>query len=117
MNLKQIIAFCGLNCHECGAFLATKENDDQKRPKVAQEWSMLFKIEINPKDINCEGCQSDGGRVFNYCKVCEIRKCGKEKDLENCGYCGEYPCHKLDLIFNNAPDAKNRLDKINFFFK
>lgn len=76
-----MIAFCGLNCHECGAFLATKENDDKKRAKVAQEWSKLFKIEIKPEDINCDGCLSDGGRLFNYCKVCEIRKCGKEKGV------------------------------------
>jgi hypothetical protein len=25
--LKEIIAFCGLECHECGAFLATKKRD------------------------------------------------------------------------------------------
>jgi len=111
--LKEMIAFCGLNCYECGAFLATKQNDNQKRAKVAQEWSKLFKVEIKTEDINCEGCQSNGGRLFNYCKVCEIRKCGKEKNLINCGYCGEYPCQKLDFIFSNAPDAKKRLDKIH----
>jgi len=61
-----MVAVCGLNCNECGAFLATKENDDQKRAKVAQEWSRLFKVEVKPEDINCEGCQSMGGRVFNY---------------------------------------------------
>jgi hypothetical protein len=115
--LKEMIGFCGLNCYECGAFLATKEDDDQKRAEVAQEWSKLFKVEIKPEDINCEGCQSDGGRLFNYCKVCEIRNCGKEKGLKNCGYCGEYPCHKLDFIFGNAPDARNRLDKIKSHFK
>ena len=112
--MKEMIAFCGLDCSKCGAFLATKENDDQKRAKVAQDWSKRFKVEVNPKDINCDGCQSEGGRIFNYCNVCEIRKCGKEKSLKNCGYCGEYPCHKLDFIFSNTPDAKNRLDKINF---
>lgn len=115
--MKEMIAFCGLNCFECGAFLATKENDDQKRAEVAQEWSKLFKVEIKAEDINCEGCQSDRGRVFNYCKVCEIRKCGKEKGLKNCGYCREYPCHKLDFIFSNVPDAKSRLGKINSSFK
>ena len=112
-----MIAFCGLDCYECGAFLAAKEDDNQKRVEVAQEWSKLFKVEIEFEDINCEGCLSDGGRVFNYCKVCEIRKCGKEKDLKNCGYCGGYPCHRLDFIFNNAPDAKNRLDEINCSIK
>ena len=77
--MNEIFAFCGLGCHECGAFLATEENDDQKRAEVAQEWSRLFKAEVKPEDINCDGCQSIGGCLFNYCKVCEIRKCGKEK--------------------------------------
>ncbi len=112
-----MIAFCGLDCHQCKAFLATQENNDQKRAEVAQEWSKLFKVEIKPDDINCEGCQSIGGRLFNYCKVCEIRKCGKEKGLKNCGYCSEYPCSKLDFIFRSAPDAKNRLDEINSSLK
>jgi len=74
-----MIAFCRLDCHECGAFWATKENDDPKRAEVAQEWSRLFKVEVKSEDINCEGCQCIEGLVFNYCKVCEIRKCGKEK--------------------------------------
>jgi len=52
--------------HECGVILATQEDDDQKRVKVAQEWSKLFKVEIKPEDIHCEGCLSDGGRLFNY---------------------------------------------------
>ena len=115
--MNEMIAFCGLNCHKCGAFLATKENDDRKRATVAQEWSRLFKVEIKPEDINCDGCLSNGERIFNYCKVCEIRKCGEGKGLKNCGYCSEYPCHKLDFILSNAPDTKNRLDKINFSFK
>ena len=92
-----MVAVCGLDCSRCGAFLATKENDDQKRTEVAQEWAKRFKVDIKPEDINCKGCLSDGGRVFNYCKVCEIRRCGKEKGLKNCGYCSEYPCRKLDL--------------------
>ena len=81
MSLKEMISFCGLGCDECAAFLATEENDDQKRAEVAQEWSRLFKVEIKSENINCEGCQSIGGLVFNYCKVCEIRKCGQEKGV------------------------------------
>ncbi len=64
--MNEMVAVCGLECHECGAFLATKENDDQKRARVAQEWSKRFTVEVNPKDINCDGCQSEGGRLFNY---------------------------------------------------
>lgn len=64
--MKEMIALCGLVCNECGAFLATQDNNNQKRAEVAQEWSKLFKFEIKPEDINCDGCQSDGGRLFNY---------------------------------------------------
>ena len=115
--MEKMIAVCGLNCYECRAFLATKENDDQKRAEVAQEWSRLYKVDIKPEDINCNGCQSVGGVVFKYCNVCEIRKCGKGKGLENCGYCDVYPCGKLNVIFSSAPDAKKRLDEIRFSLK
>ena len=110
--MKKMIAVCGLDCNECGAFLATKENDDKKRAKVAQEWSKLFKVEIKPEDINCDGCQSDGGRLFNYCNVCEIRKCGKQKAVLNCAYCGDYVCEKLEGFFKMVPDARKHLDGI-----
>lgn len=52
--MEKIVAYCGLDCHECGAFLATKENDDQKRAEVDQEWSRLFKVEVKPEDITNE---------------------------------------------------------------
>jgi len=29
-----MVAVCELDCHECGAFLATKENDNQKELKL-----------------------------------------------------------------------------------
>lgn len=44
--MKEIVSFCGLDCYKCVAFLATQDNDDQKRTEVAQEWSKLFKVEI-----------------------------------------------------------------------
>ena len=107
-----MIAFCGLDCQSCGAFLATKENDDKKRSEVALLWSKQFNAVINAADINCNGCHSDGDIIFNHCKVCEIRKCGKAKQIDNCAYCDEYSCVKLEMLLNMIPDAKNRLDEI-----
>ena len=107
-----MIAFCGLVCHECGAFLATQNNDDEKRSEVAKLWSKQFNVHIKRADINCDGCHSDGENIFGHCKVCEIRKCGKEKSVDNCAHCDEYSCEKLGLFFDMAPDAKKRLDEI-----
>ena len=110
--MEEMIAFCGLACHECPAFLATKVNDDEKRAEVAQLWSKQYNADIKPADINCYGCLSDGENIFGHCKVCEIRKCGKEKNIINCAYCDEYSCEKLGMVINMMPDAKKRLDDI-----
>ena len=34
-----MIAYCGLDCSKCGAFLATQANDDALRAKTSEEWS------------------------------------------------------------------------------
>ncbi len=110
--MNEMIAFCGIDCHECGALKATRENDDAKRRVVADLWSKEFGADIQLQDINCDGCISEGGIHFSHCDVCEIRKCGKEKAIENCAYCAEYACDKLEDFFSTVPEVKTRLDKI-----
>lgn len=107
-----MISFCGLLCNECGAFIATKNDDDEKRAEVAQLWSKQFNVDIKPEDINCSGCLSDTEPLFGHCRVCEVRKCGMEKDIENCAYCDEYACERLEKIFQMASETKKRLDQI-----
>jgi Protein of unknown function (DUF3795) len=111
--MEEMIAYCGLACQECGAFLATRENDDQKREQVARQWSRMFKAEINPGDINCKGCLSREEPLFSHCKICEIRSCGLGRGVVHCGVCADYPCTKLDVIFKGVPAAKERLDEIH----
>ena len=107
-----MISFCGLLCNECGAFIATRDDDDEKRAEVAEQWSNGYNADIKPEDINCDGCLSGSERLFNHCKVCVIRKCGKEKSIANCAYCDEYACEKLEKIFQMVPDTKKQLDEI-----
>lgn len=45
MEMNEAIAFCGLACHECGAFLAAKNDDDEKRREVAELRSRQFSQE------------------------------------------------------------------------
>ncbi len=59
--MEKMIAFCGIVCTECPAFLATQKDDDNKRKKVAEMWSKQFKSEIKPVDINCDGCLIENG--------------------------------------------------------
>jgi len=110
--MENMIAFCGLACHECLTFLATKANDDKKRSEVAEIWSKQFNVVLKAEDINCDGCMQDSGQLFGHCHTCEIRKCGMGKQVENCAYCSDYVCEKLTHLFTMMPDAKKRLDEI-----
>ncbi len=110
--MEKRIAFCGLDCGECPTFLATRADDDEKKKQVAQQWSKDYQAQFKPEDINCDGCLSKNGRLFSHCSVCEIRLCGREKDVKNCGYCHEYPCQKLSTFFQMVPQSKITLDEI-----
>jgi hypothetical protein len=48
-----MIGYCGLGCVECKAFIATKNDDNTLRAKVAEEWAKLNNAPIKPEHINC----------------------------------------------------------------
>jgi len=89
-----MIAFCGIVCTDCRAFIATQTNDSKLKKEVARAWSTK-KEALKPGDINCDGCLSAGQRLFKFCEVCGVRLCGREKGVENCARCREFPCEKL----------------------
>ena len=111
--MNSMIAYCGINCSECPAYIATQKNNDEARKKVAEEWQKAFNPNIKPEDINCDGCTSDGTRHFSWCNECPIRLCAKTKSTANCAYCDDYAaCDKLATFFKMASKAKETLDNI-----
>lgn len=107
-----MVAYCGLDCSKCEAYMATQTNDDIKRQEVAKEWSRHYKADIKAEHINCDGCSSSGRKFFYCSDICEIRKCCLEKDNENCAVCDMYICGKLADFIAIAPQAKEALEKI-----
>lgn len=108
--MEKIIAYCGINCSECPALLATKSGNEEELEKVAKEWSfesMTFKSE----DIKCEGCIQDK-QIFSWCKECPIRSCCREKGYDNCAFCEDFNCNKLKMTFDKTPSAKETLEEI-----
>jgi hypothetical protein len=75
--------------------------------------SKLYGTKYGPEDVNdCDGCRTEGGRLFSGCKTCLIRNCAKDKGLENCACCSEYACEQLLKFFAMEPEAKERLNRI-----
>lgn len=114
--MEKMIAFCGLICTECPAFIATQNNDEEGRIKVADTWSKQFNMEIKPENVICDGCLAFDKRLCGYCRICEIRKCALEKKVQNCAYCNEYMCEGISEFFNYAPEAKQVLEEIKNSF-
>jgi len=110
--MEKMIGYCGIICSACPVLIATQKNDDAERKRVAEIFTNQYGKEYKPEDINCEGCTSDSSRIFSYCNVCEIRKCGREKYVKNCAYCPEYPCEKLSQLFSKYSKAEEILDEI-----
>ena len=110
--MEELIGICGLVCSECGAFIATQADDDDLRMETAENWSMMYNADIKTAEINCDGCTSNGDTHFSSCSKCEIRACGLEHEVENCAYCSEFVCDKLEKFFQIAPEARTTLDGI-----
>ena len=110
--MKNLIAYCGLDCEKCEARLATINNDNGLRKKVATEWSRLNNITITPEMINCEGCRIDGKKTVFCDKLCQIRQCAMNKKYETCGDCNEMKsCKKVAMVISNNAEALKNLEK------
>jgi len=110
--VERIVGYCGIICSDCPVLMATQSNDDVDRRRVAELFTKQYGKEYKPEDINCDGCISDSSRIFSYCCVCEIRKCGREKKVKNCGFCSGYLCERLSKLFAQYAKAKETLDAI-----
>ena len=108
--MKRYIAYCGLDCETCQARLATEQNDDALRRKVAALWSELNGVEITPEMINCDGCRMDGVKT-PYCdSLCPVRQCAPGREMETCGDCAEVrTCEKVGMILQNNEEARRRV--------
>jgi len=115
--MTEMVAYCGLTCQTCPIYLATRQENKEEKIRMRSEIVKLCKehygINYKLEDItDCDGCRTEGGRLFSACEKCSIRKCAREKELENCAYCAEYACERLETFFGTDPATKTRLDDI-----
>ena len=106
------ISYCGLLCNECPLYIATKNNDLQAKERLAVECSTEA-ITFTAEDMTCEGCFCHKNDRSKMCGDCEIRKCAKNKAVENCGLCSEYPCEIVERRLPVDSENRVRLDEIS----
>lgn len=105
-----MIAYCGLDCEKCDAYLATVNDDNALREKTARLWSELNQVDITAEQINCEGCRTDGLKTVYCDSLCEIRKCAVKKGMDTCGSCPEMDtCRTVSMVIGNNQEALRNL--------
>ncbi len=108
--MRKMIAYCGLNCEQCDAYLATIHNDQALREKTAALWARLNNAPILPQHINCQGCRGDGVKTVYCADLCAIRRCALERGVTTCGACPQLKqCQRVEAILAHCPDARKNL--------
>lgn len=106
---KELLSPCGLYCGVCRVYIAHRDNDI----KFKQELLPIYKAygAKSVDDIACTGCLSDGIH-FPFCRSCTIKDCIKNKGIEGCRNCPEFPCEIIanwpsepgkEIILRNIP--------------
>lgn len=106
MSNNPIISFCGDTCSVCPRYIATKDNNIEQLSELAKLWFHLgFRKEIvSPEEMKCHGCSRN--------KDCthQINSCPYNSNINNCGECSQYPCKKINKVFERT-DHLNRICK------
>jgi hypothetical protein len=111
--MDRIVAYCGLVCSECPAYIATQADDLAAKERVAAQWRAEFNApDVDVAAVTCDGCVATTGRLGSYCYICEIRACGVGRGVANCAYCPDFGCEKLVGFWGNAPQARATLEEI-----
>jgi hypothetical protein len=115
--MEENLSYCGLVCQTCAIYLATREQDKEKRQKmrlnIARQIEEHYGGAFKPEDVtDCDGCKTESGRLFSGSRNCEIRKCAKGKAIDNCAHCSKYACDKLQEFFVKDQEARERLDEV-----
>lgn len=107
----RLLAYCGLDCDQCPAYIATQANNIAKLTSLAAEW---FDGATDHTIILCDGCKSNSqdSRIMKWCAECPTRACAVERQLDNCAHCQDYGCQKLLMVFEQSQQAKENLDRI-----
>jgi hypothetical protein len=110
--MDRMIAVCGLVCTECEGYLATQANDEAWKERLAERGRVEYgDPTITAAGVTCDGCLAFAGRLGGYCTKCEIRACGLERQVDNCGVCPDYEtCSKIAGFIHMVPAVKVTLD-------
>ena len=115
---KKYACYCGLTCENCAVKVkvepAAKALFDEMKKAGFEEvinyipggegfWPFLKGMAVDGICVSCKDGSGDPG--------CSIRICAKDKAVDMCAFCEDYPCEKLVTFFkrNHVLESDNAL--------
>ena len=107
---KKFICYCGLYCENCAVMAkvapASRTLYDEMKKAGFEEiieqipggeafWPFLKGMAEHGICVSCVDGSGNPG--------CAVRICAKEKGVEMCAFCAEYPCEKFNAFFAGYP--------------
>jgi hypothetical protein len=113
----EFVTYCGLHCDLCAERTRIPQRATALRRAMAEEgwpywghtvpgfsqfWEFLEGLYANG---GCPGCRAGGGPP-----ECGIRACARERELELCSQCPDFPCERVEALGARYPTliADNR---------
>lgn len=117
MRELEFVTYCGLHCELCGARARIPQRAAALQEAMAEEgwlywghtvpgfaefWEFLQGLHA---DGGCPGCRADSGFPD-----CQIRVCARERGVELCNACADFPCAHVEALAARYPTliADNR---------
>lgn len=111
MGRLELVTYCGLYCGLCAQHGRIPRQANALRESMTKEGYEYWGTEIPGFDEfwrfltvlcdpgkSCPGCRQGGGPPF-----CSIRKCARERQVDICVTCEEYPCRRVQGIAKGYP--------------
>jgi len=104
------IAPCGIDCATCPILKAA--NDPGFAKNLAEDWRKGGQSEAKADWFKCQGCRGPDSLVWS--ENCKIRQCcSKEKRLQNCSVCKDFPCELITTFENDGfPHHKTAVERL-----
>jgi len=119
--MDPILSRCGYRCDLCLAYQPNIAAHPENAQLLSDGWFTYFGFRIPAEKINCPGCLSDSAETLDT--GCPVRPCVVNHGLENCAYCPDYACEKLQERMVTLEDMERKagkpipeVDRMNFIF-
>lgn len=112
MDYKNLTASCGKDFFNCPLYIGEENRDNREK--------FLERNNLKPDQYMCKGCRNNDGfcpglEILKIDGHCKLYACVKDKNVEFCFECNEFPCPKLQPVADRAERVPHALKIFNLY--